>query len=90
MWASREESRAVTTQEEAISGMTEEQRRLLAAAHGLDPDTAQESDIMAAAQAAADARATGSGDDNPTPTPTPAPAPEPVAASSAPCRMARS
>lgn len=56
VWASRDDSRAVMANQEANSGMTEEQRRLLAAANGLDPDSATEADIMAAAQTAADAR----------------------------------
>jgi hypothetical protein len=57
VWATREQSRAVMASTGGEVGMTPEQIAALAAGYGLDPDTATEADIMAAAQAAADARA---------------------------------
>lgn len=87
-WASRAESRAVratqTTDEEA-PGMTDEQRRTLAAAHGLDPETATVEQIMAAAAEAAQARVPEPAPEPAPPEPVvPEPVPEPVAASAAP------
>jgi hypothetical protein len=73
VWASRDESRAVMANRGG-AGMTPEQIAALAAGYGLDPDTATEADIMAAANAAAEARKAE---------PEPTPAPEPVAASAA-------
>lgn len=62
--------------------MTPEQIAALAAGYGLDPATATEADIMAAAQAAVDARAAEPPADPPPPEPVvPEPVPEPVAAS---------
>jgi hypothetical protein len=78
VWASRDESRAVMASRGGDVGMTDEQRRALAAGYGLDPETATEADIMAAATAAAEARAA---DPPPEPTPEPEPEPVPVAAS---------
>jgi len=56
VWATRDESRAVMANSGG-DGMTPEQIAALAAGYGLNPETATEADIMAAAQAAADARA---------------------------------
>jgi hypothetical protein len=49
-WGSREALRAAvqTNENEEASSMTEEQRRDLAAAHGLDPDTATEEQVIEA------------------------------------------
>jgi hypothetical protein len=78
VWASRDESRAVMASRGGDVGMTDEQRRALAAGYGLDPETATEADIMAAATAAAEAR---QAETPPEPTPEPEPDPVPVAAS---------
>jgi hypothetical protein len=75
VWATREQSRAVMASTGGEAGMTPEQIAALAAGYGLDPDTATEADIMAAAQAAAEARAAEP--------PEPEPVPEPIAARSA-------
>jgi hypothetical protein len=74
VWASRDESRAVMASRGGDVGMTDEQRRALAAGYGLDPETATEADIMAAATAAAEAR---QAETPPAPTPEPEAAPEP-------------
>jgi hypothetical protein len=70
VWASRDESRAVMASRGGDVGMTDEQRRALAAGYGLDPETATEADIMAAATAAAEARAADPPSE-PTPDPDP-------------------
>lgn len=81
VWATRDESRAVMANRGG-AGMTPEQIAALAAGYGLDPATATEADIMAAAQAAVDARAAEPPADPPPPEPVvPEPVPEPVAAS---------
>lgn len=70
-WASRDDSRAVrATNHQEGDGMTPEQIATLARAHGLDPATATEADVMAAAQAAADARQNDPGSES-TPAATP-------------------
>lgn len=81
VWASRDESRAVMANRGGDPGMTEEQRRALAAGYGLDPDSATEADIMAAATAAAAARAEESPPEPTAPEPVTEPVAEPVAAS---------
>jgi hypothetical protein len=78
VWATRDESRAVMANRGG-AGMTPEQIAALAAGYGLDPASATEADVMAAATAAAEAR-----ENPPDPTPEPVapePVPEPVAAS---------
>jgi hypothetical protein len=57
VWATRDDSRAVMAGTGGENGMTPEQIAALAAGYGLDPATATEADIMAAANAAAEARA---------------------------------
>jgi hypothetical protein len=80
VWATREQSRAVMASTGGEVGMTPEQIAALAAGYGLDPDTATEADIRAAAQAAADARAAEAGSSEEE---APEPATEPIAARSA-------
>lgn len=55
-WATRDESRtlAASTNTEDHSQMTDEQRRALAPKYGLDPETATEAEVIAAAIAAPD------------------------------------
>jgi hypothetical protein len=84
VWASRDESRAVMANRGGDVGMTDEQRRALAAGYGLDPDTATETDIMAAATAAAEARQADPPEPTPEPEQVPEPEPVPVAASQLP------
>jgi hypothetical protein len=74
-WGSREALRAAvqTIENEEASSMTEEQRRDLAAAHGLDPDTATEEQVIEAVVAAVHV------EPDPEPVePNPDPDPEPV------------
>jgi hypothetical protein len=58
VWATREQSRALASQQptntEDSDTMTDEQRRALAPKYGLDPDTATEAEVIAAAIAAPD------------------------------------
>lgn len=85
-WATREASRAVRAQQnenEEEASMTDEQRRALATAHGLDPETATEAEVLDAAVAATeggDPPTPEGGGAPPAPEPEPEPEPAPVAA----------